>query len=1100
MPAFTAVASYLVAEIGGIALAAAVGSAGITLITSVVATGLAVLTSRIINGGGSSGSGGTQQDPGVRIQLPPATDNKVPVIYGTANTKGICTDARISDDNQQMTYVLVLSEKTQTGTFTVGDIYWNDQLLQFDTGANNYKVASSIDQNGKGTTNTNFAGLIEMRVYAGSATTATSQIFPATNTVAAATYIGESTSTYLLNDLVYAVVKLTYSSEKSVTSLAQMTFEVTNSLSNPGLVLYDYLTAERYGAAIASSEIDITSLTSTASNTSLYSISNEIPPNQFESDGTTTSTQARYVANGVLSTGETVKNNLEKITQACASWLTYDFVQGKWTVVVNRALSSGELAALTVYDDDLILGDVSVNATNLEDLYNGIQVEFPSREIRDQNDYYRASIDVSERNDLEPDNVLNLRYDLINNAIHAQRLGLIELKQSRVDKTIQFKTTYEGLQTKAGDVIKVTNEVYGFTEKLFRVTRVREVEDDAGGISCEITALEYSADIFSDTSITDYQANQATGIPSFDGPTALPAPGNVVIGSTFATNNQPYFQISSQISATSGPVDQIQWYYQTGSNYVYITNEVGPFTAGQTVSDSIYGLSSGVYNIVARSIKDNGASSYSSVGGSSTINWNPQPGGVNNGNISTSTFSSQVQIVNTTSGSLKIPLVATTSGYQPVYADTELSYDASSNVLSVGGLAVSTGTVVQKVITSGGYPVNSAGTATVVVGLNNSYYPTLVASNYTSGLTPSIYVRAYGQNRPAGTATTNPNPNIILEAARGTSASPTAVQLNDTIGVIAAGGYDGANWPLDYASNSYNVAGWYASENMTFSGTATLQAGTGYQIYVQPQWTKPWANGALSRQRILFTNWTSTSSTGPSVINIGIGSGIDGTAPAIVMVDGTTYTGYGSANFIPTNTKTYFIGVPSQDTAPDNVTLTGTNIVSIVGGRRSGASGRRNALQAGDTVGAYGFAGQTTTGATGFGSSVGNLGMNALDNFSSTTRGTRAILQTVNTGTTTLSNRLSLDDRSNAYASDAHVFYDKSSTFQSVSLTTSTATFTAIPIMPIYTKAQAGALTGRVGAIICISDSLQGSNPNGMMAFWDTSNTRWSYVHDNSAV
>jgi hypothetical protein len=59
----------------------------------------------------------------------------------------------------------------------------------------------------------------------------------------------------------------------------------------------------------------------------------------------------------------------------------------------------------------------------------------------------------------------------------------------------------------------------------------------------------------------------------------------------------------------------------------------------------------------------------------------------------------------------------------------------------------------------------------------------------------------------------------------------------------------------------------------------------------------------------------------------------------------------------------------------------------------------------------------------------------------------------------------------------------------------------AVPIaFPVYTAAQANALTGAVGWQICISDSAGGSNPNGMMAFWDTTNARWSYIHDNSAV
>ena len=59
----------------------------------------------------------------------------------------------------------------------------------------------------------------------------------------------------------------------------------------------------------------------------------------------------------------------------------------------------------------------------------------------------------------------------------------------------------------------------------------------------------------------------------------------------------------------------------------------------------------------------------------------------------------------------------------------------------------------------------------------------------------------------------------------------------------------------------------------------------------------------------------------------------------------------------------------------------------------------------------------------------------------------------------------------------------------------------SVPVkFPVYTAAAANAITGEVGMQICISNSASGGNPNGMMAFWDTTNARWSYIHDNSAV
>jgi hypothetical protein len=604
MPAFTYVASLLVVEFIGIAGAAILGSAGVAFVTSAIAFGLAYGTARIL--GLTGGAGGTQQDPGVRVQFPPGTQNKIPVVYGSANTKGIITDARISNENKTMTYVLALSEQTSTGTFSISNIYWNDQKLVFDTDAGeSHIVRSSIDQNGAGESNTNYDGLIRIRVYSGS-TLAADQIFPpqaTANTINARTLLDESDTNYLMNDLVFAVVQIDYNSEKGVTGLGQITFELTNSLKNPGLVWYDYMTSARYGAAITSTQISTSTSISAANTLSLYSWSNTIPPNQFLAGGTTASTQVRYEINGVISTGDTVKNNLEKITQSCNAWTTFDYSEGAWKVIPNRAASVPELASAFVFNDDNIIGDVGITATNLEDLYNNLEVEFASRKIRDQNDYYRAAIDYSVRNQLEPENNLSMRLEMANNALHAARVGLIELKQSRVDKIITFRADYSAIQCEAGDVVKVTNDVYGFVDKLFRISRLREVEDEAGGITVEVTALEYDSTVYTDETLEDSADVAGSGIPTFGGSATLPAPSQPIVATISTTT--PSFSISTTIAPTSTVVDEVQWWYSTTSTsgFSYLTNEysgVGGFAANSTVTDIISIPQEGTFYFQAR--------------------------------------------------------------------------------------------------------------------------------------------------------------------------------------------------------------------------------------------------------------------------------------------------------------------------------------------------------------------------------------------------------------------------------------------------------------------------------------------------------------------
>jgi hypothetical protein len=78
-------------------------------------------------------------NPGNRQQLPPAGDNKLPVVYGSAYVGGIITDLSISEDNQDIYWVMSLSEVTNTETsgtpdlITFGDVYWGGKKCIFSS-------------------------------------------------------------------------------------------------------------------------------------------------------------------------------------------------------------------------------------------------------------------------------------------------------------------------------------------------------------------------------------------------------------------------------------------------------------------------------------------------------------------------------------------------------------------------------------------------------------------------------------------------------------------------------------------------------------------------------------------------------------------------------------------------------------------------------------------------------------------------------------------------------------------------------------------------------------------------------------------------------
>jgi len=615
MPVFTAIAVFIV-ETAIIYSGAIVAAGTIAFATSVIAAGLAIVTARLIMGSQNQGSSveGATQSQGTRVQLPPASENKIPVIYGRAFQQGIITDAHISNENKTMTYVMVLSEKCPTASYTINNIFWNDQTLNF--GADGYTVESSTQADGSN--NSNYNGLIRMWAWAGGQASGF-QIFGPSPTVDAQDIIPEVGAGYFMSGLVFAVVQIDYNSEKGVTNLQNVTFDITSSLSSPGDVWYDYMTNDIYGAGIPGADID------TASVAAINATSSEIPPNQFQTDGTTPSTQPRYVINGVLNTVDTIKANLDRINVASATWTTYDHKLGKWRLIANRELTGGELSATRLYDDDTITGEISITSTNLEDMYNHLEVAYANRGLRDQTDYYKADIAAEFLNDLEPYNLLRMNTVFCNNAIHAARVGLIELKQSRSDLVITFQTDYSGLQTEAGDVIKVTNTIYGFDEKLFRVTRVRETEGVDGGLTAEITGIQYNAEVYTDETLTDGQNKPLSDIPAIGTTTLLsPSIPSVV---AITTGTSASFTLRTTINGDSGPVDNVQFWYSNTStggfvNLITVYGMDGSnFNANENVQGRITTLPAATYYFQARVGLAGLFSPLSST--SSVFVWNP---------------------------------------------------------------------------------------------------------------------------------------------------------------------------------------------------------------------------------------------------------------------------------------------------------------------------------------------------------------------------------------------------------------------------------------------------------------------------------------------
>jgi len=517
---FTAIATSIVAAIGITGTLA-------TIATAFVAAGLAIGTAKILGVMDTPKAG---QDPGVKVQLPPATDNKVPRLYGRNFAGGTIVDAEIKNQNKTMAYCIVLSDMSNIydETWSINDIYRGDSRLNF-TGI---AVSSQLDTNN--TSTNSVANKIRCRVYAGGSSSAY-QIFPTSG--AANAYGGTDnsksaqfknwTSSNTMTDLVFAIVEIDYDPENDLTGLGVFTFDIETNLKNPSKVLVDYLNNERYGMGNVNFPVTVSGSTVTPLNINTTSLT------EWNDYAETNS----IMINGGLSTFDTVKVNVNKICMSGGSFFTYNNKTGNFGVVVNTAANAAVQANAYVLSDDNLVGALGVTSTDLFSMYNQMEVEFPSVIQRDQTDTVFLETPSAQRNINEPDNKLNVRFDLTNDRQVAINLANIDLRQGRYTTVVTAKGDYTTLPIDVGDIVKVNNEVFDWEEKLFRVMQTKEVETAESMIYNELTLLEYDDSIYTWTTESPSANIGLSGISNWWNTNTNP---QIVVGNVFVGDNVVY--------------------------------------------------------------------------------------------------------------------------------------------------------------------------------------------------------------------------------------------------------------------------------------------------------------------------------------------------------------------------------------------------------------------------------------------------------------------------------------------------------------------------------------------------------------------------------
>lgn len=670
MPVFTAAAAAISTFVAGITLASVQAFAVRTLAT--------IAISALVANRANKKSVGAN-DVGARVQLGPATNNKLPVTYGTAFLAPTITDAKITTDQKTMYYVFSLSEAS-SGTMSFGKIFWNGKEVTLGAGdysANN-KVVSLTTNSTPPQVDDTIDGHAWIYKFSNGSSSGTN-----TGGTSAITILSDAgipvadrwTSTDVMSNTCFIIVKVIYNKDvQDAQQMPRLSVQLTNTLTKPGAVFLDYMTNTVYGCAIDVANVD------TASLTALDAYSDELIT--YVPVGGGSATQPRYRIDGPVNTGDNCLSNLQQLADACDSWLQYSELTAKWTIVMNKPYT-GTLSSLYSVDSSVLIGGIDINPLDLNQTYNSLEVQYPNANINDQTDYKVVDLTTSGTawynpsllSPNEPDNRLVIQYPQINNYVRAVYLGVRRLLQSREDLTISCNLDYSGIQVTAGDVVRVTLAEYGWTDKLFRVSQVQETKTTEGFLGSRIVAFEYNANVYADNALDDFIPEANTGLKDpniFDKPTTP-----IVTLAPVANGAINYYSVSSNVPAV-GTTLYMDFNIGNSSNIEthrsYSSVQVGdgtPYSANSTITINVADSSPGTYYWSATARNDiagrqsNSSTAFTWAGPSvTTYNANTGNGGVQYNQINATSISGvrrTISGVNWSVESLQVPFVAVSS-------------------------------------------------------------------------------------------------------------------------------------------------------------------------------------------------------------------------------------------------------------------------------------------------------------------------------------------------------------------------------------------------------------------------------------------------------
>jgi hypothetical protein len=364
--------------------------------------------------------------------------------------------------------------------------------------------------------------------------------------------------------------------------------------TNPAWCLLDFLTSERYGKGLTTSDIDLQSFydASVICTTQVTPYSGGSDINIFDT-------------NAVLDTSKKVLDSVRDLIKGCRGFLPY--TQGKYKLIIETTGS----ASLTLNEDD-IFGGIKLQSEDKSNKYNRVIVSFINPDRNYQVDEVQfPPIDDSglpsadqhaTMKTADGGFLLEGRFDFktITSPYQAEEMAEIILRRSRSAKKLGVNARANAYDLLIGDIVNISHSSLGYSSKPFRVVGATFNQDFTMGLSL----IEHSDSFYTWSSKSQQATVPTTVLPN---PFSVQPPASVTLDDTLIEYNQtPLIALDITIGAsTDSFVDYYQVEYKLSTDSDYII-----YAQGSGLNHRVLNVKEqGIYDVRVKAVNTLGVSS-----------------------------------------------------------------------------------------------------------------------------------------------------------------------------------------------------------------------------------------------------------------------------------------------------------------------------------------------------------------------------------------------------------------------------------------------------------------------------------------------------------